>query len=436
MTFEAWAGKYRGIIVDVEVARDAIADFKAVFVERKPILYGAGKLGRQIQELLRQIGVEVHAFVDRNAVSIKTVSGVEVWEPRALRAIADADRYVLFASVNKLTVESIAADLATLATGFTLLHIGFDTRVTVQSALCVLQHRRGEALALKECYECSILDNTCPILARYLQDISGFNAAEAKGTPSLKMIGYVLGSVCTLNCLHCCESIAQIPRAARSFVPTQVVIDDISKLARACEFVTLLEFVGGEPFLHPGFVEILQASLRIRNIGVIHVFTNGTVTPSPELCEVLAGPRVVMYVSNYVKSISEKHREKVVRTETVLNDIKASYVWGADISWYDISSFEDVGGDETTLRARYASCFLHTCNRLHMGSLYRCPHHYSGIALGKLTPRDDLVRIHDFSDDELPAVLDRFVTLGYADACRYCRMPFNAPFVPLGIQAP
>jgi hypothetical protein len=44
------------------------------------------------------------------------------------------------------------------------------------------------------------------------------------------------------------------------------------------------------------------------------------------------------------------------------------------------------------------------------------------------------VHIHDFDDEKLPAQLDRFIGLGFADACRYCAAPYDAPLVPAGKQ--
>jgi hypothetical protein len=433
MNISQWFEKYNGIMVDPRISTNAIEEFKDVFARRKAILYGAGLLGRRIRDLFRQIGI-IHVLVDKNAARINTETGLDVKEPSFLEGIRDADDYVLFAAVNKLTVRSIKEDLARLSTPFVGLASGYDAHVTLQSALCTMKHHRKENLVLQHCYECSILDNTCPVLARYLRDMSGFDTTAAQGTPKVKMIGYILGSICSLNCMHCCESIPYLRSSDKSFVPTEIVIEDISKFSRACEFITLLEFIGGEPFLHPGLVEILNTALTIKNIGVIHVFTNGTITPSPEQCKALSNPRIVIYISNYSKLLSENHSKKVAKTEQALHDGKVSFAYGSNDNWYDLSSFERAGDDEADLRTRFAGCFLHNCNRLHKGSLYRCPHHYSGIVLGKLASKDDIVHINDYSDTLLAEQLDKFIGAEFTDACRYCAMPFNAPFVPPGTQ--
>jgi organic radical activating enzyme len=428
-----WSEKYNGILVDPKVSFNAVEEFKEVFASRTAILYGAGLLGTRIRDVFDKLGID-HVLVDRNAARINVETGLDVKEPSFLEGTLDEDAYVLFASVNKLTVGSVENDFAKLSTPFSGLVSGYDMHVTLQSAMCSVKRCRNENFVLQHCYECSILDNTCPVLSGYLRDKSGFDATAAQGTPNVKMIGYVLGSICSLNCQHCCESIPYLRSSDKSFVPKATVIGDIRKYASACEFITLLEFVGGEPFLHPGMVDILDTALKIKNIGVIHVFTNGTVPPKPELCKALSNPRIVIYISNYSKLLSEHHAKKVAATEQMLKDGNVAFVYGSNDNWYDISSFENVGDDEANLRVRYQSCFLHTCNRLHDGALYRCPHHYGGIALGKLQPQQDIVRIHDFGDDALAGRLDSFSRAEYADACQYCSMPFKATFVPPGTQ--
>ncbi|HEY3444737.1 MAG TPA: radical SAM protein [Myxococcales bacterium] len=433
MNIHQWIDKFHGIMVDPRASSTALAELKAVFEHRTAVLYGAGLLGGRVRFLFQELGIP-YLLVDKEAARIRAEKGLDVKEPSFLQGLSNADDYVLFATVNRLRVPSIREDLAKLSTPFSEVESGYDFHVTLQSAFCTAKHYRQENLALQYCYECSIMDNTCPVLARYLRDKNGFDPATAHGTPNLKMIGYVLGTVCSLNCRLCCESIPSVPRSNRAFVPTASVIQDISKLSNACEFLTLLEFVGGEPFLHPGLVSILETSLKSRNIGVIHIFTNGTVPPKDELCRTLAHPRIVIYISNYSKLLSERHSQQVAKTEQLLRSAGVSFNYGSNDNWYDMSCFDFVGDDEATLRSRFSQCFVHTCNRLHRGSLYRCPHHYGGVTTGQLQPTEEIVRIHEYSDADLPRRLDEFLARGFSDACRNCPMPFNAPFMPPGTQ--
>lgn len=432
MNMNEWADKYHGIMTENDKSNEALNEFASIFTEKTPILYGYGLLGRTLGATLKRLNIDYIA-VDRNAETLRQETGFDVKTPHFLKEIHDVDRYALFASVNRLKVASIREDLADLSVTFPDPLSGYDTHVTLQSALCTVKRYKGEELAMKNCYECSILDNACPVLAGYLRDRNGYAAKPGQTTRAIKMIGYVLGNICTLNCQNCCESIPYIESSAKSFVPTDVVITDITRYAAACEYLTLLEFIGGEPFLHPGIVDILTDALKIPNIGVIHIFTNGTILPKRALCDVLSNPRIVTYISNYSSVLPEQTNNKIARTVQELETHGVSFVHGSNANWYDISSFELIGDNEAGLTERFEKCFLHTCNRLHRGALYRCPHHFSGVVLDKLTS-DDVVRIHDGSEADLVARLDAFAAQPFADACRYCPMPFNAPFTAPGLQ--
>jgi organic radical activating enzyme len=434
MDIRQWFETYNGVIDNSDIASNAIHDFKSVFADKQAILYGVGVLGKRIRDIFNELDIKIYALVDKNATAINKSTGLDVHEPKMLETITTPDKFVLFASTHRLIIRSIKEDLRKLSSSFVDVVSGNDAHITLQSALCTLKHKRKEVLPLEFCYECSILDNTCSVLARYLKDTNNFDTAKAQGTPNLKMIGYVLGSVCTLNCKHCCESIPYMDASVKKFVPTDKVISDITRLAKACEFLTLLEFVGGEPFLHPGLIDILNVALKIKNIGVIHIFTNGTVTPTKKLCEVVSNSRIVIYISNYTKRLSEHHLSKVAKTENMLRENKVTFLYGTQDNWYDFTSFELVCEDVAKLKNKYPKCFLHNCNRLHNGALYRCPHHYGGVMLNKLKYRDDIIHIHEFSDPELADQLDKFLSVEYVDACKYCAMPFEAPFGRAGVQ--
>jgi len=432
MNINQWTEKYKGILLGMDESLLALDEFKSVFDGKTAILYGYGMLGRNLGSIFTKLGIKYLA-IDRNAETIERKTGFEVRNPSFLETIQNADEYVLFASVNRLKVASIREDLAGLSVKFPEPASGHDLHMTLQSALCTAKRYRGDELILKDCYECSILDNTCPVLAGYLRDRSGFAGDARRTAPAVKMIGYVLGNICTLNCVNCCESVPYVAPESKSFVPTETVLADIRRYAGACEYITLLEFIGGEPFLHPGTAEILTEALKIPNIGVIHVFTNGTVLPKPNLCAVLADPRIVVYISNYSNVLPDKTTRRVTQTIATLEASGVSFVHGSNANWYDISSFEHLEEDDASVKNRYEKCFLHTCNRLHRGLLYRCPHHFSGVVLDKLDS-SDVVSIHEGSEADLVARLEAFVAQPFATACRNCAMPFNATFITPGIQ--
>lgn len=425
MTIHEWMDKYRGIMMDREESQRALEEFRALCRVRTPILYGYGMLGKGLGRILRQLRL-FYLAVDRQGHNLHSPDGVHVFPPQGVLATAGPGLYFLVAAVHRLTAPSVIADLAgmNVPDDFRNPVSGHDLHITLQSAIC----STSSEIDMRQCYECSILDNACPVLARYLREKSA-EAPTTATTSAVKMIGYVLGDICNLNCWACCESIPLLPKSSKSFVPQDDVIADIKRYAAACEYLTLLEFIGGEPFLHPHLDAILTESLTLPNIGVIHVFTNGAVTPPKRLLAVLSNPRIVVYISRYSTALLQSVNDKIDRTVEMLKAAGVAFVHGSNANWYDMTHFDRQpdADDPVSLSDRFSRCFLHTCNRMSRGLLYRCPHHLSGVKLGKMDG-SEVVHIQDGGKTDLVDRLEAFANAPYADACRYCTMPDNAPF--------
>jgi len=313
---------------------------------------------------------------------------------------------------------------------------GLAAHIILQSAICSKDLNDGTEKDFIQCHICSIMSNACKVLRNRFYLLHNLKKDEIsnKKSASMNMLGYVLGQVCTLNCKHCCEKTPYFPVSNKTQVPAGEVIKDIHQVVNACEFLTILEFVGGEPFLHKELFLILKDALNLNNVGFINVFTNGTVKPSDKLCEVLNDRRITVYISNYSKTLSVEHAEKVNATEEMLIKYNVHYLYGTAKSWQEFLSFDFVDYEEQELRKRFINCFLHSCNRLHRGILYHCPHQYAGAVLNKIPDDCDTVKIYENNLSSLVEKLDKFRKADCINACKYCALPFDAPMVTAGIQ--
>ncbi|MDE6887466.1 MAG: radical SAM protein [Eubacterium sp.] len=426
-------GAYFSKVDQKNIAESIVKDFRKVLDAKKIILYGAGCVGRDFVHLFREMGIAPVYVVDKNWEEIKECCGIRVMDPVFLKQIGNPDEYILIAASDRKLFREIWEDIQRLETNFSRMECGHDIHILLQSAWCMLKAENGHEINLRNCYECTCLDNTCRSLCRYLKRMNGYEDQLGSGTEKVEMIGYLLSNVCTLNCKNCCESVPYMPEGTRHFVPAEQVVQDIQKLSAACRYLILLEFIGGEPFLHPQLSQILKEVLKIRNIGMIHIFTNGTVVPDDELCGVLKSQRITVYLSNYQISYPQQLKEKVGQTTGRLDAHGVLYFFGKKQSWMDFSSYELQCDKEEELKKKYPDCFLHNCNRLMEGELYVCPHQYAGIRLGKLE-RKDVIPIHAYTDEGLAEALDTWKANAYIDACRYCSMPYNAPVVLSGEQ--
>lgn len=438
MTIQKWVETYAADTYmdkgkdfsDIE-ARQIIDDFKQALAGKKIIFYGAGSVGRNLYLLLKELDMEVEFVADRNAESAVFPDNAPVYPPEYLQNHMDENAQ-LIVTANRSLYQDILNKLNELGIRTENVVCGHEIHMVMQAAWCMLKAYGSGDIVLKNCYECTNLDNTCPSLRRYMQRKIGFED-KGEGTQAVRMIGYALSNICSLKCKNCCEMVPYMPASTKKLTPVENVIKDIRHLCSACNFITQLEFIGGEPFLHPGLPDILEAVLTIKNIGVIHVFTNGTVIPSDTLCERLKNERIVVYISNYQATLPSEKRRIVPQVEEKLKNYKVNYMRGKKQDWSDFSDFELVNNNDE-LEKGFEACSLHNCNRLQDGNLFVCAHQYAGFKLGKWGKSDEMLCIHDYSPDQLARELERFKAMKAIDACRYCRLPFKAKPVLSGVQ--
>jgi organic radical activating enzyme len=408
--------------------------FNDYLAGRRIIIYGAGIVGATLFRALQAMSIPVTYIVDRNAGDIPDVDGFPVNTPDSLKKITTTEDHLLVVAASAKPAKLIMNDLAKLDVGFAVLENGEKVAQVLQCAICATRFISGEDIEHALCSDCTILDNICPALRAYGIKLTRYKPGRQSVMKSRNttMIGYILGNVCTLNCRHCCESLPMFPNDKRRFVDTQTVISDIQRLASAAEFVTLVEFIGGEPFLHPGLPEIIACALQIPNAAFVRIFTNGTVAPSEELLSVLKDRRVAVYISNYTGMLSDTQIGHIEQTRKLLSEAGVAFIYGSYKKWFDFSSFDFQQDDEKELSRRFKSCFLHNCNRLHDGVLYACAHHYAICNLGVSRDCKDAVHIQNLTDSELVKALEDFKIKPFVDACKYCQMPFKAPLILAG----
>lgn len=409
-----------------------VDDFRELVKNRIIAIWGAGCVGRDLINLFREMEISVKIVVDKNAVLVNDCVGEKVYSVDEIKRLP-ADT-ILIAACNRNIFEEFQKELRELDSNISEMICGNDLHTLLQSAWCMIKACDiNQQIDLKNCYECTVLDNTCNSLCQYLKRINGYKEQKTYRTKNVKMIGYLLSNICTLRCKNCCEKVPYMPHDIRHFVDAETVVKDINKMAEACEFLTLLEFIGGEPFLHPELPRILEEVKKIVNIGMIHIFTNGTVIPTDDLCKSLHNQRITVYLSNYQVSYPENMRKNVDMTVQKLTEYHVQFFFGKKTNWSDFSSYELQCADEEMLIKKFPDCFLHNCNRLMEGKLYVCPHQYSGIMMGEISDSNTL-NIYDYSAEELASELEKFKKYAYIDACKYCSMPYDAETVLSGEQ--
>ena len=134
----------------------------------------------------------------------------------------------------------------------------------------------------------------------------------------------------------------------------------------------------------------------------------------------------MIYVSNYQSALKGELKERRNKTIEKLDEFGITYKVGKKEDWLDYRSFDKIDYSDEELERNFADCFLNECNRLYKGTLYTCPHQYAGVNMGVIEPVDGIVNVYDYNTEELAEELNKFRAIKTLDACRYCKLPYNA----------
>jgi len=413
-------------------AEDAAGEVLGYLEGKKIMIYPAGALGRLLERTLRHYGIRIEAFIDRAAAEIIAVGDVPVREPSSLTSIT-RDFIVLIAVNNQTLYDTLDGIVREQDPGSAIID-GFLINRLLRYPLCQNQLNNKIPFNLVQCENCGYEGKGCTIFHTYLRRVApGTRQNDAWRSTKFDWFGCIVSQRCSMKCKYCCESIPYIPNPG--FVPAATILSDIRKVAQSCYFLKFVEFIGGEPFLHPEIEKILTGALEIDNIGYIKSFTNGTILPSDSLCDLLGNSRIMLHVSNYEKCLKGRMLERFLSTKKKLDDCGIHYVYIPQNEWKNFSSYDLFTTSVHSIEERFSACPIAQCHRLYYGTLYRCPHQYAGIMMGKLEKRPfECIDVHTMGQKELADAIEKFEELPFTDACRHCPMPFDARVILPGEQ--
>lgn len=429
MVLREFIQKYEdyGIVSSSETAEQILREFRSCFQGKRAVIYGAGILGKSVVNILEYLSIEVAFLLDKNFEFQSKEFKAPVYAPEYLLTYSGGTDIELLLAVNEQIAEDVKGQYVKWTCPINFIFLSEKLQNVLKSSICSRKLSDGKFDPLS-CFECGIVDNACEVFYQYGKGcIEKGGLAEAA---RIEGLGVIMGQVCTLKCIHCNEALPHFERSS-GFEKGEDILSDLRLLAEACGVIGHVELVGGEPFLHPDLANILKGILAL-NIGVIQIFTNGTVIPNDEACEVMANKRIVVYISNYERVLTDKFKENRELLQKKFAQYGVTFELGRSKSWMDFSSFDEIDESDEEWRRQYESCGMNKCHRLYRGRLYGCPHHYGGTVRGFIDIEESL-DIRRFSSIELAVALKRFRDEP-CKACKRCRMPFQAPFVKDAIQ--
>ncbi len=234
---------------------------------------------------------------------------------------------------------------------------------------------------------------------------------------------YMVTTKCSLKCKNCILFIPYYENAQHvSFKEFQ---DDLDSYFKRVDKVLNFRLLGGEPFLHPEFVEFLNyIGEKYRNkINSLELVTNGMIYPQKDevfyLCKKY---KIKIHISNYTKTVDYKNNLKKFIEKLKQYNIEYENALPDKWSWKRVQSpLIENGLQEVELENLFMNCQNH-CKALYNKKLYYCAMQSSATKANLFL--DDA---SDYIDLETEKSIEKFVRFefgklknGYVSFCKRC----------------
>lgn len=233
----------------------------------------------------------------------------------------------------------------------------------------------------------------------------------------IKYFLYEIVHHCNLNCKYCdhCSPIAE-----QEFVDLKQYKNDLKKIRKTFNIIQSMGIMGGEPLLHPKFLEILKISRKILPYTALLIFTNGICLKDKDdkfwkLCGKLG---VNIVITKYKLDINYKeYEEKALSYHVPLfyenrNKLKDEF----NKIKFDLSGQMDkVDSHNNCYHAQF-------CPTLENGILYKCPIIPASRHFNKYFNKNMIITVSDginlYNKNSKEAILKYFKEPLLF--CRYC----------------
>jgi len=247
------------------------------------------------------------------------------------------------------------------------------------------------------------------------------NCKKITPQPILKNVIYSILTHCNLNCKGCSHF---APIVEKHLVSPDIIAKDLIQLASITgNDIPLLDFIGGEPLLHPNLIDILADARSIFPNTAIKIVTNGILLPSQDEQFWLAcnENNIEVAVTKYPINLDFQKIEQTAKEYQVTY----SYFGGtADVVKTMRKDPMDLQGKQEP-RGNFLNCGLsNDCFILREGNIYPCAVIANSQYFNKRFNTDMRLSERDYIDiytvtayDQLSSFLSHPVPF-----CRYCKI--------------
>ena len=379
---------------------------ESIIFEKKPVyLYGAGTPLGDTVLYLKEHNIPILAIIDKNEVyNGQFFEGIPYILPKM-----SIDKDIPVIITTRLYIEEISTELSRKGHLCILPFYYFYKGSGAMERSYARKRAIEESLDYKEK---ELQNQCCEMLV-------------------LDSIDLILTERCSLRCRDCANLMQYYVNPKDEDYDTQ--IKALIAIAEACDMIREIRVLGGEPFMSQEVYRYIKSCLSHDNVGMITVYTNGTIVPQGENLDILINDRVFVRISDYGRV--SKNIDELTYMLDEKNILYEIMVWH---SWQDCSGFYDRNRSDDELVVEYDRCCTNNTFTLKGGILYGCPFAANADALSAI-PHTASDGIDVITIDSVRDLRQRILFLKrkpFYGACRFCSgRPSYATPLPAAVQS-
>lgn len=373
-------------------------------VNKKIIVYGAGRYGELAYWGLKSLGFKVDFFVDKNRVGENLLS-VNILSPEELSNYCD--EIILIASYNYFGeileyVQNIGAKY--VYDVLYLLMLDYDESVLSEYLKDEKHNYKKYQNVIENVAFDKLIINHCEI---------------------------VVTECCSLKCRDCANLIQYYNNPMT--LDEKEIIKTFGNFIETVDALLDLRILGGEPFLYNELDQIIVAFAKCSKIKRIAIYTNSTILPKDRVLRAMKNWGICVHMSNYGQTSS-----KVQELDKLLSDNGIEHYIHDYEEWHDVGNLDKRNYSQERLNNIFDNCIMGTCYTFYRGKFYLCPRSAHGERLGCFkNGEDEFVDFHgkfDINSKRLE-LRELIYRRKYITACDYCNgSSVKSKAIPAAIQ--
>lgn len=370
------------------------------------VIWGAGNLGESVGKKLISEDIEITAYWDEKFKEKPICQGIAVKKP--FTGAFDREKTLVIPCIVNGSLGFHWTERELEKRGW---HCYLSGMAFYEGVICPLSE---EYFNIRECTgrkACSLCN-----CERYTSLLN--NRMRTPGTLTFQLMTFIISTRCSLNCRYCGQRLSEyLPEDKKDFALADIK-RDMDHFLGAADFVGMVSIIGGEPFLHPQLLEIIEHLMTKENFGVINITTNGIVKLTEVLLQKLKSDRVKISFSIYDSYLSEKQMDLLKNNIELVKQSGISYSLSHPL-WVKPQELKEYDYEENFMIQRKHNCdSIKMCAAVRDGIFYPCSVAENIESLHLYSAGNALVDVK--IKENLKERLSECLKQQYFDACRYC----------------